>query len=140
MANAKYNNFFEQLGAAAIDLNNDTFKLLLVTSTYTPNIDTHAVRNDVTNEVTGTGYTAGGATVPNTGVTQDDTNDLARFDGDDVVWTASTITARGAVLYKDTGNAATDILLMYFDFGTDKSSSEGDFTVSWDANGIFTIS
>lgn len=139
MADVIYNSFFTALANNDIDLDADTFKLMLVTSAYTPDVDTHADRADVTNEVSGTGYTAGGATVANTAVTQDNTNDLAKFDGDDVTWANSTITARGAVMYKSTGTAANDLLVKYFDFGSDQSSSNANFAVQFGAGGILTI-
>lgn len=139
MANAKYNGFKVALQNGDIDLAADTIKVMLVTSAYVPNIDTHANRDDVTNEVTGTGYTAGGATLINKAVTQDNTADTAVFDADNVVWAGSTITARGAILYKSTGTAATDTLIAYFDFGVDESSNAGDFTITWNAGGILTL-
>jgi deoxyribose-phosphate aldolase len=139
MADLIYNSFFTDLSKGAIDLDTDTFKLMLVTSAYTPT-KTHAKRSDITNEVTGTGYTAGGATLANVTVTQDNTNDLAKFDADDVSWATSTITARGAVLYKARGGAASaDELVKYFDFGSDQSSVGAAFTVQFNANGILQI-
>jgi len=57
-----YNSFFEDLARGAIDLDTDTIRVMLVTSSYTENKDTHTKRSDVTNEITGTGYTAGGVT------------------------------------------------------------------------------
>jgi hypothetical protein len=139
MADLIYNSFFTDLSKGAIDLDTDTFKLMLVTSAYTPT-KTHAKRSDITNEVTGTGYTAGGATLANVTVTQDNTNDLAKFDADDVSWATSTITARGAVLYKARGGAASaDELVKYFDFGSDQSSVGAAFTVQFNANGILQV-
>ena len=139
MADLIYNSFFTDLSKGAIDLDTDTFKLMLVTSAYTPT-KTHAKRSDITNEVTGTGYTAGGATLANVTVTQDNTNDLAKFDADDVSWVTSTITARGAVLYKARGGAASaDELVKYFDFGSDQSSVGAAFTVQFNANGILQV-
>ena len=139
MADLIYNSFFTDLSKGNIDLDTDTFKLMLVTSAYTPT-KTHAKRSDITNEVTGTGYTAGGATLANVTVTQDDTNDLAKFDADDVSWATSTITARGAVLYKARGGAASaDELVKYFDFGSDQSSVGAAFTVQFNANGILQV-
>lgn len=135
---AVYNNYKEQVFNATIDLVNDTLKVALLTSTYTPNIDTHDNFDDLTNEVVGTGYTAGGETVTNPSVTQDNTNDLGKFDADDVTWTSSTITARYAVLYKDSGVASTSPLIAYIDFGADKSSSAGDFKIQWNTSGILT--
>jgi hypothetical protein len=108
---------------------------MLVTSAYTPDIDAHEFRNQVTNEVTGTGYTAGGQTVANKTVVQSNSNDRAIFDFDDVTWANSTITARGAVLYRDTGTPATSELIAYWDFATDRISSNGNFTVQISANG-----
>ena len=139
MADLIYNSFFTDLSKGNIDLDTDTFKVMLVTSAYTPS-KTHAKRSDVTNEVTGTGYTAGGATLANVTVTQDDTNDLAKFDADDVTWATSTITARGAVLYKARGGAASaDELVKYFDFGSDQTSVGAAFTLQFNANGILQV-
>jgi septal ring-binding cell division protein DamX len=124
----------------SLNLSGDTIKVMLVTSGYTPNVDTHDYRDDVTNEVSGTGYTAGGATLANKTVTQDNTNDRAAFDADDATWASSTITARGAVVYKARGGAASaDELLCYFDFGSDQISSSGNFTLQWSSSGIVLL-
>jgi len=140
MPNAIYNSAKRFLINGTINLASDTIKVMLVTVSYTPNIDTHTVRSDVTNEVSGTGYTAGGATLSTKTVTVDNTNDRAVFDAHDVTWASSTITARGAVLYKSRGGAASaDELICYFDFGSDKVSSSGDFVISWSSNGILTL-
>ena len=139
MADLIYNSFKADVSNALIDLTDDTIKILLVTSAYTPNIDTHTRRSDVTNEVSGTGYTAGGNTLAGKSVTQDNTNDRMVFDATDSEWTSSTITARGAVIYKDTGVAANDNLICYLDFVTDQSSSNGTFTIQFNATGILTL-
>jgi len=124
----------------SIDLDTDTIKVALVTSSYSPDKDNHDFFDDVQSyEVSGDGYTAGGATLNNKSVTQDNTNDRGVLDADDVTWSNSTITARGAVLYKDTGDPSTSPLICYFDFGEDKSSSDGDFTIQWSADGILYI-
>jgi hypothetical protein len=134
-----YNSFFPDVSTGNIDLNTDTFKVMLCTSSYTPS-KLHNRRDDITNEVTGTGYSAGGATLANVTVTQDDTNDLAKFDADDVVWSNATITARYAVIYKSRGGAASaDELVKVFDFGTDQSSVGAPFTLQFNANGILQI-
>jgi hypothetical protein len=101
---------------------------MLVTSSYTPDKDTHDKRNDVTNEVSGTGYTAGGVTSACT-VTKDTTNDRVTLSFAAVSWASSTITARGAVIYKSTGTASNDNLVAYNDFGSDVASASGTFTV-----------
>ena len=61
MASLIYNSAIDDMAKGAIDFDTDTFKVMLVTSTYVANKDTHTKRSDVTNEVSGTGYTAGGA-------------------------------------------------------------------------------
>ena len=136
MANAVFNRFKREIANGGVDLDTDTIKVLLVTSTFTPNVDTHQVLSDVTNEVVGTGYTAGGAALANKTVTQDNTNDRCVFDADDTTWATSTITARAAILYKDTGTPSTSTLICYKDFTTDKTSTAGPFTIQWDATGI----
>lgn len=125
--------------ADAIDLENDTIKGMLVTSTYTFDQDSHKYVDQVTNEVSGAGYTAGGFTLQNVTVTQDNTGNRGVVDADDHVYTSATITARAVVLYKDTGTASTSPIIGYFDFNSNVASTNGDFTISWNATGIFTI-
>lgn len=139
MADVIYNSFKNDVLSGSMNLSGDTFKLMLVTASYVPDEDADTKRSHVTNEASGTGYSSGGATVSGITLTQDDLNDKIVVDGADVSWPASTITARGAVLYKSTGSAATDPLVAYFDFGTDRSSSNGTFTVAWNATGILEL-
>lgn len=139
MASVVYNSYKKYALNGGVDLDTDTIKVGLVTSAYSPNIDTDEFYSDITNEVSGTGYSAGGEALANKSVTQDNTDNEGVFDADDVTWAASTITARGAFLYKDTGVAATSPLICYFDFTTDKSSSSGNFTLQWDAEGILNL-
>lgn len=131
MASFVYNSFWEDLGKGDIDLPVDTFKLLLVTSSYTANKDTHTRRDDITNEVAnGNGYTTGGVTVVPT-VTVDTGADTITYTFPASSWAASTITAAGAVMYKSRGGASSaDELLFYNDFGGNVSSSNATFTVS----------
>jgi hypothetical protein len=122
----------------ALDLDDttaDRFKVMLVTSSYTPDFGTHDFKADVTNEVVGTGYSAGGESL--TSVTLTQSGGTITFDADDVTWASSTITARGAVIYDD--SLVSDPLIAYIDFGADKSSSAGDFVLSFNASGIFTL-
>lgn len=117
----------------------DTIKVMLCTSTYVPNQDTHVYKDvSVTNEVTGTGYTAGGSALTTKTIAYDGTTNIIKLDADDVTWASSTITARYAVIYDDTP-ATNKPLLGYVDFGADQSSSNGNFTITWDANGILKI-
>ena len=129
MASLIYNSAVDDMARGAIDFDTDTFKVMLVTSSYTPNKDTDDKRNDVTNEASGTGYTAGGVTSACT-VTKDTANDRVTLSFAAVSWSSSTITARGAVIYKSRGGASSaDELVAYNDFGSDVASASGTFTV-----------
>jgi hypothetical protein len=123
----------------SINWASDTINVGLTTATYTVDIDTHDFWNDVTNEVTGTGYSAGGATLGSKASSYDTATDQARFDAADTSWTTSTITARRAVVYKSTGTATTSPLISYVDFGADVSTTAGTFQITWDATGIWII-
>lgn len=129
MASLIYNSAVDDMARGAIDFDTDTFKTLLVTSSYTPDKDTHDKRDDVTNEVAATGgYTAGGETSACT-VTKDTANDKVTLAFAAVSWGSSTITAAGAVIYKSTGTASADPLVAYIDFGGNVSSNGGTFSV-----------
>lgn len=138
MASAFYNSGKKKLWDGSIDLDTDTIKVALTTSSYTPDVDAHDFFDDITNEVSGTGYTAGGAALANKSVTQDNTNNRSVFDADDATWTTSTITnARYAVIYKSTGTASTSALICVVDLLTNKSSSADTFKIEWSTDGIF---
>ena len=129
MASLIYNSFVDDMARGAIDADTDTFKVMLVSSAYSPNKDTHDKRDDVTNEVSGTGYTAGGVTSACT-VTKDTANDRVTLSFAAVNWATSTITARAAVIYKSRGGtASSDELVCYVDFGADVSSSSATFSL-----------
>ena len=130
MASLIYNSAIDDMARNNIDFDTNTFKAMLVTSSYTPNKDTHDKRDDVTNEVSGTGYTAGGVTTACT-VTKDTANDKVTLSFAAVSWAASTITARALVIYKSRGGASSaDELVCYVDFGSDVSSTGGTFSVT----------
>jgi hypothetical protein len=134
-----YNNGKLKLANGGIDVDTDTLKVSLHTSTYAINIDTHVFFSDLTNEVVGTGYTAGGATLASVVGTVNTTNDRAEFDAADTSWTTATITARYAVIYKSTGVAGTSPLIGLIDFTTDQTSTAGTFTIVWAANGFLNL-
>lgn len=131
------NSYKKHLLQGNIDFDNDTIKVMLLDENHTTDIDAQEYIDDVSaNEVSGTGYSAGGATLANGAVSQDNTNDRAKFDADDTVWTTSTIDAQYAVLYKDTGTPATSPIVGIVDFGELLSSTAADFSILWHANGI----
>jgi hypothetical protein len=136
MASFIYNSFWADLGAGNIDLDTNTFKVMLVTSSYTADKDAHDRRNDVTNEVSGTAYTAGGATCTIT-IATNTSLDRTTYTFTSVNWPTSTITARGAVVYKSRGGASSaDELIFYNDFGSNISTSAATFTV---AQSVITV-
>lgn len=141
MASVFFNNYFEELGKGNINFTSNEFKLMLMTTSYTPNVDTHVFRADVTGEASGSGYTAGGQVVNNVTLTQDNTNNRAVVDFDTEVWTNVTLSnIDGAILYKNNSNAALDVLVCYLDF-TEGSQDvvANDFTVTPNVAGVLTI-
>lgn len=135
-----YGNFLLKALNKEIDWDTDTIKVALCTSAYVPNQDTHIYFSAITNEVTGTGYTTGGATLGTKTITYDAGTNVTKLDAADVIWADSTITARYAIIYDDTpATAATKPLIAYIDFGADVISSAGTFTITWDAAGITAI-
>lgn len=129
MASLIFNSALDDLARGAIDFDTDSFKVMLVTSAYVEDKDAHMKRSSVTNEVTGAGYTTGGAAfVPV--VTKDTANDRIDVTFPSVTWPASTITARKAVFYKSRGGAASaDELIAVNDFVADVSSNNGTLTL-----------
>lgn len=132
MASLIFNRMLELWARGNIDFDTDVFKRSLHTSAYTENKDTHDYFDDATSEVTGTGYTAGGATTSVT-VTLDTTNDRLDITFATTTWPSSTITARKSVVRKARGGAASaDELIFVNDFGSDVASSSGTFTANAD--------
>jgi len=102
----------------------DTFKLALYTNSASFTAATTSYTT--TNEVSASGsYTAGGGTLTN--VTPTTSGTTAFTDFNDLTFTSATITARGALIYNDT--AAGDPSVVVLDFGSDKTSTSGDFTI-----------
>jgi hypothetical protein len=185
--------------AYSVDFLSDTIKVALLAASYTPALDTHDFFNDITNEVVGTGYVAGGTTLANKQLsvvaanswataransTAYSVGDIVRpaagngylfrcvvagtsggstptyvttigretvdgtvvwscvgsaavtFDADDAAWAGSTITARYAVVYKDTGTPATSPLMLLGTFSGEVSSTAGTFQIVFPATGF----
>ena len=122
-------SFKQALLDGEMDFSSDTsqtFKIALFTSSATLGAATTAY--SATNEVSGTGYTAGGNTLTiSTNPTTSGTT--AYLDFADTTWAAATITARGALIYKADG--ATNPAVAVLDFGSDKTSTAGDFTIQF---------
>jgi hypothetical protein len=141
MASKLYGQFLSQALNKEIDWDSDTIKVALLTNAYTPDQDAHNYLDDVVaNEVSGTGYTAGGNTLANKTNSYNSSTNVIVLDADDTTWSSSTITARYAVIYDASpATNATRPLIGYVDFGADQSSSNGNFTITWDATGIVRI-
>ena len=145
MASACYNSGLVKLGTGLIDWDTDTIKLALLTSSYTPNIDSDEFWDDVSaNEVSASGsYPTGGVTLT-ASATQDNTNDRAVYDATDLT-SGSSITSftgvfRYGVVYKDTGVDSTSPLICVIDFNANGVSIEsGTLTITFDAAGIFNL-
>ena len=108
----------------------NTFKIALYTSSATLSASTTAYAT--TNEVSGTGYTAGGNTLTNVDPTTSGTTALTDFA--DTTWSSASITARGALIYNSSTTAGSaNRAVCALDFGADKTSTSGDFVIQYPA-------
>lgn len=117
----------------------DTYKVKLYSSATFDATNTTIAGITGTEATTGTGYTAGGQALANVAITTVTTND-AKFDADDLVWTASggSITASYGVIYNDTD--ANDPPIAFIDFDGSQSAGDGtEFKIVWNASGIFSF-
>ena len=114
-------------------------RVMLLTDEYIPNQVTNRVIGDISaNEVVGTNYTAGGKSLVNK--TVEHTNNVTKFNADEIWWDNSTLTVKYAVLYDNTPENAEDkTLLSFVDFNENVSSFDGTFKIVWNAGGIFTV-
>ena len=134
MASGIYQRFKANLMNKILDLEADVIKVMLLDDSHAFTA-THNVIGDVSaNEISGTGYTAGGATLASKAVTQDATT---KWDAANAAWTTATFSAWHAVIYDST--LGTDDLICSIDFGAEKPVSAGTFTIQFDAAGIITL-
>lgn len=121
-----------------------TLKCAIVTSAYTVDQNLHDFWDDVSaNEVSGTGYTAGGNACATPTWTGPDGSGVLTFDASDpATWSQDASgfsNGRRAILYYDTGTGSTSRLVGYSaDFGADSGNVAGDFSVAINASGIYT--
>ena len=109
----------------------DTFKLAMYTNSASFNAATTAYTTS--NEVSGSGYSAGGGTLTRVDPSLSGTTALTDFS--DLTFTSATVTARGALIYNTTtgsGSGTSDTVVV-LDFGSDKTSTAGDFTIQFPA-------
>lgn len=136
-----YGLFFKSLLNKEIDFDTDNIKIMLLTNAYTFDQDTHQYKSSITNEVSGTGYTAGGQTLTSVTVTYDTATNTIKLDAADPSWTGSTLTGvRKAVIYDSTpGTDATRPLIAYLESDADLSTTSGTLSITFDAAGIATV-
>lgn len=139
MADLKYTLGKVAMGEG-LNLETGSMKIMLVSTAY---VGTATATDTMATVIaggisTGGGYTAHPGTAAETlaGNAVTAVGDNMKFDATNLTWSASTITAGGAVLWLDD---TTDVPIALFDFAGDKTSSNGDFTVNWNASGLLTI-
>jgi len=126
------NSFKEELLGGIHDLDTDTIKIALIkdtpTGTYNKSTTNYSDVTGNSDEVTGTGYTAGGNTLGSPVISLD--GDTAIVDFADTTWSTATISADGCILYN---SSASNAAIAVIDFGGTVTSTAGDFTVSFPA-------
>lgn len=136
-----YGGCLQSLGNKQINFNSDTFNVVLLGSGYTPS-DSHRYYSDISaNEVTGTGYTAGGKALSAPSVAYA-SNTLTVGASAVIQWTSSTISNAwyAAVVDVTPGSGANNPLISYVSFGQAESDTGGTFQITWNTNGIFQLS
>lgn len=125
-------NSYKQEILEGVHVSTDTYKIALYTSSATLDASTTAYSS--TNEASGTGYTAGGATL--SGFTSGLASSTAYLTFSDPAWSNATITARGCMIYN---SSKSNKAVAVFDFGSDVSSTSGTFTVDLPAAGASAL-
>ena len=133
-----YNHTAKRFGEGT-NASGDTYKLMLCTAATFDAADATLAEITKTETSNGAGYTTGGQALTGVAVTTVSTNG-AKFDANDVTWTASggPITAAYGIIYNDTDT--DDPPVAFVDFGGTETAGDGtDFKVTWDASGIVTF-
>lgn len=126
------------LGSGMWNFTSDTLKLALLNTSGSFN-SSHDYYNDVSaNEITGTGYTAGGATLTTVTWTNP-SGTYVMLDADNVLWSGATFSTRYGVVYKSTGVTSTSPLLIHLDFTSTQSPSAVPFQITWSSQGLFIL-
>lgn len=133
IASRWYAKGIQRLADKQIDLLDDSVKVALFTNAYTPNFTTHEFYPSLTNEATGTGYTAGGKVLTGK-MFVDNTYDQLVFSAANTVWTGLTTAFRYLVLFDDT--AAGKPLIACIDMTTTRTVTAQDLTVVWQYSGL----
>ena len=137
MVSGVYNQFKTEIMKKTIDLVNDTVKCALLTDSHSFAASALGWATPDANEISGTGYTAGGAALGSKTVTQDDSDNEGVFDAANAEWTSASFTAYHAVIYSDTATGKP--LICSIDFDGAQTVTSGTFTIQWAAEGIVNI-
>lgn len=137
-AKRAYNGLVNDLS----DNSNTQINVALMASSYTPDRANQSVWADISADeidpANNDQYSAYGKEITNKTLTQ--SSNVTEFDGDNVTWSSSSITAYYAVIFDETPSDDSDkTLLSVVDFEGEQTSSNGDFTIDWDTNGIFSV-
>lgn len=132
MASKVFSTFFQAVFEGDYDLENGTYKVALLGNAE-PAIGDEDWSDVSGDEISGTGYTTGGASLTTPAVTR--SNAVVTWDADNVVWTTATFTAYHAVVYE----TVTSKLIMHFDFGGAVSSAGDNFVIQWSDNGLLVL-
>jgi len=141
---SRYGKVGYHFATANINWTSGTIKVALCSASYTPDLDAHEFFSSVTNELgTANGYTAGGATLGTKTTAYISADDQTALRAANTVWTPATgetLTARYAVVYRDTGSGATSPLMVLVDFGENVVATGAAFTIDWnDTGGVLKI-
>jgi hypothetical protein len=131
MASIAYNSCLKDAFLGRIVIGNSVFKAMAVGAAYIENKDSHTTRADITSEVSGTGYTAGGQIVTAT-LTQDLTTEKTVVTFSSVTWANSTLSGVRKIIYyvANGGSASGDFLFGCNDLGADFSSSNNSLVIA----------
>lgn len=127
MSGFTYDSFLDDVMKGNVDIDTDNFKIML-TSAYTADKAAHTRKSNVSGEISGAGYTAGGQAIVPT-ISKDTAAHTVTITWPAVSWANSTLSASVAVVYKDTGTAATSPLVFVNNFGSTVSTTNGTLTV-----------
>lgn len=124
----------EQKGLSNINFESDTFSLVPMATTYTPDYQNHQFYSDVSAEIA-----SGASPIVLTGVTYNIGTGIVSFDSADISVASQTWTSNKFIIKKDTGTPATEVLIHCGDFAVTQTPVAGTFTYTVAANGHFSI-
>lgn len=113
-----------------------TPKLMLATASYTPDQDAHVYVSSVTNEATGTSYSAGGITLTSVALNVDTSTNTTALDADDITTSGLSVSCRWGIIYVSTGTAATSPVIAYVDLSEGVGGNVTVTGITWNASGI----